>query len=155
MNSEDFKQSVKRLYFNIFLFFFLLLLGSFGLVYIVLNPNFLTFKSEFYENQIAIETINMNDIENGIHMPTGFKVGEGLEQVVVSCTPCHSAKLVTQNRATKEGWLGIIRWMQATQNLWDLGENESVIINYLGTYYAPEKKGRRVNLENVDWYDLE
>ncbi len=84
-----------------------------------------------------------NDIKNGVHLPTGFINGKGLEEVVISCTPCHSAKLVMQNRATKGGWISIIRWMQDTQNLWNLGTNEAVIVNYLSTYYAPNQKGRR------------
>ena len=45
--------------------------------------------------------------------------------------------------------------MQETQNLWDLGKNEDIIVKYLATYYAPEKKGRRQNLTNIEWYVLE
>ncbi|MFY0688439.1 MAG: cytochrome C [Cyclobacteriaceae bacterium] len=79
---------------------------------------------------------------------------EGVEIVAQNCAACHSAKLVTQNRATKEGWLSIIRWMQSTQNLWDLGENEAIILKYLSENYAPQKKGRRTNLESIEWYKL-
>ena len=92
-----------------------------------------------------VEAEDFDKIENGIHLATGFKDDEGLQTVIVSCTPCHSAKLVTQNRANKEGWISIIRWMQETQNLWDLGNNEDVIVNYLAKNYAPEEKGRRDN----------
>jgi len=56
---------------------------------------------------------------------------------------------------SKERWRATIRWMQETQNLWDLGGNEEAIVNYLGTHYAPTQKGRRQNLANIDWYDLE
>ena len=75
--------------------------------------------------------------------------------VITHCTPCHSAELVTQNRMTREGWESTIRWMQETQNLWDLGENEAAILDYLATYYAPEEQGRRPNLEDIEWYELE
>ncbi|MBA6315522.1 monoheme cytochrome C [Cellulophaga baltica] len=97
---------------------------------------------------------DLDKIENGIHVRTGFVEGEGLMLVVQNCTSCHSAKLVTQNRMSKEKWLATIRWMQETQNLWDLGVNEEPILKYLSTYYAPNQIGRRANLENVEWYHL-
>jgi hypothetical protein len=96
-----------------------------------------------------------DQIEDGIHLRTGFRDGEGLMAVVTNCTPCHSARLVTQNRMTREGWEQTIRWMQKTQNLWDLGANEAIILDYLAAHYAPEKKGRRQNLENIEWYELD
>ena len=94
-------------------------------------------------------------IVEGIHSPTGLKAGEGLQLVITNCTGCHSAKLITQNRATKEGWESIIAWMQATQNLWELGDNLDPIISYLAEHYAPEQKGRRLPLQDVEWYELE
>ena len=45
--------------------------------------------------------------------------------------------------------------MQETQNLWDLGANEEAIVNYLATFYASTEKGRRQNLANIEWYNLE
>ena len=98
---------------------------------------------------------DFDKIENGIHIRTGFAEGDGLQLVINNCTSCHSAKLVTQNRMTKEKWLATIRWMQKTQNLWDLEANEEAIVNYLATYYAPFKSGRRKNLEEIEWYELE
>ncbi|MEM9867699.1 MAG: monoheme cytochrome C, partial [Bacteroidota bacterium] len=94
-------------------------------------------------------------IENGIHVATGFVDADGLTEVIQNCTNCHSAKLVTQNRMTKEGWVATIRWMQETQNLWDLGNNEEIIVNYLAANYAPDKKGRRDILTGIEWYALE
>ncbi len=102
------------------------------------------------EDPIALE----EEIRECIHVPTGFIAGEGLQLVIGNCTNCHSAKLVTQNRFTKEGWTNVIRWMQETQGLWDLGSNEEEIVNYLAKHYAPEARGRRKPLE-VEWYDLE
>jgi len=65
--------------------------------------------------------------------------------------------LVTQNRATREGWKEMIIWMQATQGLQDLGENEKPILDYLAKHYAPEELGRRANLnvDEIEWYILE
>lgn len=91
---------------------------------------------------------------DGIHVATGLVFDEGFVQVKASCTSCHSPKLITQNRADREGWKKMIVWMQETQNLWDLGPNEDVILDYLAKHYAPENKGRRANLSNVEWYDL-
>ena len=94
-------------------------------------------------------------VENGIHVRTGLVYAKGFAIVNGTCTACHSAKLVTQNRATRQGWSEMIDWMQETQGLWDLGENEKEILDYLSTYYAPERKGRRANLEAIEWYDLD
>ncbi|MEM9931613.1 MAG: hypothetical protein AAF840_17535 [Bacteroidota bacterium] len=96
-------------------------------------------------------------VENGIHVATGLIYAEGFEIVRGTCTACHSAKLVTQNRATREGWLQMIRWMQATQGLWELGDKEKPILDYLAKHYAPEEVGRRANLDvaAIEWYILE
>ncbi|UTW62488.1 monoheme cytochrome C [bacterium SCSIO 12741] len=95
------------------------------------------------------------EVKEGIHLPTGL-VAEGDYLLVAQhCTPCHSAKLVTQNRMTAEAWTSTIHWMQETQNLWDLGENEALIVAYLSTYYAPEETGRRKPLKVEEWYTLD
>jgi len=94
-------------------------------------------------------------IVDGIHVATGLIADDDYQLVVSNCISCHSSKLITQNRATKAGWQNMIRWMQETQNLWDLGENEEKIVAYLAKNYAPEFKGRRTALENIAWYDLE
>lgn len=96
-----------------------------------------------------------NRIENGIHLRTGLKEDEGLMTVVAHCTACHSAQLVIQNRMNEERWNATIRWMQETQNLWDLGENQKVIVDYLVRNYPPTEKGRRENLKDIEWYALE
>ena len=87
--------------------------------------------------------------------PTVFVEGEHRLLVVANCTGCHSGKLVTQNRATREGWRNMIRWMQETQNLKDLGPDEEKILDYLSTHYAPAKQGRRQNLQVEEWYSLD
>ena len=78
---------------------------------------------------------------------------EGVVIVKAYCTSCHSAKLISQNRATREGWESMIRWMQQTQNLGDLGVNEPIILDYLAEHYSPVRKGRRQALQ-IEWYDL-
>lgn len=95
-------------------------------------------------------------IENGIHIASGLYVDNNFELVRANCTACHSGKLIAQNRATRAGWEQMIRWMQATQGLWDLGNKESRILDYLEKYYAPQEVGRRTNLDiaTVEWYLL-
>lgn len=95
-------------------------------------------------------------VENGIHVRTGLAYDENFQLVSGICTACHSAKLVTQNKATREGWKEMIVWMQETQGLQDLGANEVIVLDYLAEHYAPKAAGRRPNLdvEAIEWYIL-
>jgi len=95
-------------------------------------------------------------VENGIHVQSGLVYANGFEEVRANCTICHSAKLVTQNHASREGWKEIIRWMQKTQGLTDLGAQENIILDYLATNYAPQGTTRRAPLdqESIEWYVL-
>lgn len=99
---------------------------------------------------------DIDKVVDGIHLSTGLAYGEGFEVIRATCTACHSAKLVTQNRATRAGWEQMIRWMQETQGLWDLGKQEPIILDYLARHYAPEEIGRRANLdvEQIEWFML-
>jgi cytochrome c1 len=91
----------------------------------------------------------------GIDMTGGF-VEEGDFQLVrAHCTVCHSSKLVLQNRASREGWQKMIRWMQERHRLWDLGEHEPRILDYLAKHYGPVEQGRRAPIQVKDWYELE
>jgi len=105
---------------------------------------------------IAVDD-DWDKVENGIHLQTGLIYDANFDIVRANCTACHSGKLVAQNRATREGWLQMIRWMQKTQGLWDLGVNEPKILDYLAKNYAPEEVGRRTNIDiaSVKWYILE
>ena len=152
MNENKFLSTIKAL-INVVvgLLFLTLVLGSLGF-----------YINYFYEPEIATAeveaSINSNpepEIVNGIHVATGFKDDQYLDLVITNCTACHSSKLVTQNRATKEGWISMIRWMQETQKLWNLGENEAKIVEYLSKNYAPTKTGRRQPLSNIEWYELD
>lgn len=106
------------------------------------------------QSVIKDHTVANIQIENGIHVPTGLKDGEGLMTVVANCTACHSAQLIIQNRMDEERWNATIRWMQETQNLWELGDQQEVIVNYLVENYPVNSKGRRGKLENIEWYEL-
>lgn len=138
----------------------LLLIIIAGGVYLIRDTHL---KNAAYEATLATQVVEEDDdfneedwdkIENGIHVRTGLKDAEGLMTVVSNCTSCHSAKLLTQNRMSAARWDETIKWMQETQGLWELGGNKEIIINYLVTNYPSKKKGRRLKLENIEWYEL-
>lgn len=109
-------------------------------------------KPELSEPLLAVGSI---DPESQLVVDNGYLL------VKQQCKTCHDLALVTQNYFKREVWLEKIRWMQAEQNLWNLGENEKPILDYLAKYYNPEQKpglksnsGRRQNLE-VEWYRID
>jgi len=145
-------KTVHRLFALLFSFFAIV---GVGLVSYIINPELFDFNPKIETVDIVPIEEDEDRIENGIHVRTGLVDAEGLMTVVNNCTNCHSAKLVTQNRMTAERWDATIKWMQETQNLWDLGKNQEIIVNYLVANYPPISKGRRMALTDIDWYDLE
>jgi hypothetical protein len=78
---------------------------------------------------------------------TGLRKMGDWELVRNNCVSCHSAKLITQQSGTESHWLGLIRWMQAKQNLWQFEpETERRIIAYLAENYPPQEQSRRAAL---------
>ena len=75
---------------------------------------------------------------------SGFVIDQGWQLTNAHCAACHSAKIVTQNRMDRSGWEDTIRLMQAEHGLWDLGEAETAIIDYLTLHYGPAKNTSRV-----------
>lgn len=106
------------------------------------------------DQKVSTDSLALN-MSDSLDEVTGLVIDDALPVVKGNCTGCHSAKLITQNRATREGWKSMIVWMQETQKLWDLGENEDQILDYLAEHYAPVREGRRKSLQNIEWYDLE
>jgi len=109
------------------------------------------------DKRAALLRNDWDRVENGIHIKTGMVFDKNFKHIKSSCLSCHSSKMITQNRANRGGWLQMIRWMQETQNLPDLGEKEAPILDYLAEHYAPEDTGRRPNLDlaSIEWYILE
>ena len=156
--NEKLKLAFQELYRKILLIFTVIAIGAIILVYFMVDPSLSVLRDDEPKTEIVVlpETDDEFDkIENGIHVRTGFVEAPGMMETVQNCTNCHSSKLVIQNRMDEERWKSTIKWMQETQNLWDLGENEEVIINYLVTNYPPRKKGRREVLTDIEWYQLE
>lgn len=131
----------------------LMIIASVLFVVLLITPNELSSETPITEQYFT--EANDDLIENGIHVKTGFIAKDGYQTVVQNCTSCHSSKLVIQNRMNKERWNATIKWMQETQNLWELGGNQEVIVNYLVTNYPPVEKGRRAKLKIENWYELE
>ena len=75
---------------------------------------------------------------------SGLIKNPGWEQVRAHCGGCHSHALVTGQRADRNTWLDIIRWMQQTQNLWLFQPQvETQILDYLSENYPPQPNRRR------------
>ena len=74
---------------------------------------------------------------NSVQPGTGELIADtGWELVNAHCSGCHSLSLVTQNRMSRSNWISIIRWMQKKQGLWELGNNEAIIVDYLEKNYG-------------------
>lgn len=155
MKDQEFQEKIKKAEKTARRAIFFSFIASILLLFSIYYPASLFNKQK--ENNVAYNDIleDEDKIENGIHVRTGLIDADGLMTVVNNCTNCHSAKLVTQNRMNTERWNTTIKWMQETQNLWDLGENQKIIVNYLVTNYPPQAKGRRMNLTDIEWYELE
>ena len=79
--------------------------------------------------------------------PTQLVEAPGVNLVRGHCTGCHSEHLITQNSGSREDWLRTIRWMQQTQNLWQIPPDaEESILNYLAKHYPARTVYRRAPL---------
>jgi hypothetical protein len=75
---------------------------------------------------------------------TGLKMTGDWQLVRANCVGCHSARLITQQSGSESHWLGLIRWMQEKQNLWQFEpETEQKIVSYLAENYPPQADRRR------------
>jgi hypothetical protein len=75
---------------------------------------------------------------------TGLVMDENWQIVAAHCGACHSTRLVTQNRGSRETWLHMIRWMQDSQGLWPFNEpTEKMLLDYLEKNYGPLAASRR------------
>lgn len=75
---------------------------------------------------------------------TGLKIAPGWELVRAHCGGCHSHALITGQRADRDTWLRMIRWMQDSQNLWQFpADTESAILDYLASSYPAREDRRR------------
>lgn len=134
-------------------------------VYILVGTILITFlafkQSKESTPQSALKTQNSYLSDSlTIDSETGLINDTNLMMVKAQCTACHNTQLIQQHRFTREGWKDKIRWMQKNHKLWDLGESEKVVLDYLEKYYSPkmasqEILNRRELLKKIEWYKLE
>ncbi len=82
---------------------------------------------------------------------SGLIIDEGWQLVNAHCGACHALGLVTQNRGDAQHWARLIHWMQEEQGLWELGNAEPTIVEYLARNYGePDTTARREPLK-TEW----
>ena len=130
-------------------------------VFILVGGSYALF---FKKNQVAYVEQSANDtdweeedyeIENGREIGTGLLVDKNWTLIKRHCTQCHTTKIITQNRASREGWASMILWMQETQNLWDLGEDLEGVLDYLARNYGVADEGFSSEMIIQEWYEIE
>jgi hypothetical protein len=125
-----------------------------GLIGISLYFNSFDDKTAFTSPRSPDQTIALDTLKKDPE--TGLVVDKNLYMVKAQCTSCHSSKLIIANRFTRDGWKQKIRWMQEKHNLWDLGETEKQVLDYLEKYYPPGQPiARRAPLKDIKWYKLD
>ena len=103
------------------------------------------------EDESPAESVSVTDLASNevvqLDPDSGLKMTGDWMLVRSNCVPCHSAALITQQRGDAAQWLGMIRWMQAKQNLWQFDpDTEARIVAYLAENYPPEASRRRAAL---------
>jgi len=83
-------------------------------------------------------------LASGAATPADLSKDDGWQLVTAHCSGCHSLQLVTGNRGDRQMWLETIRWMQESQNFWQLDDKtEDQILTYLAKNYPPAEAQRR------------
>lgn len=142
----------KRISYSVWAILGVILIGG---ILIWSLPSLLNERGDEAEVVAALETSD-EEIVDGIDMMSGLIADDGYQIVRQRCTYCHASDLITQNKADYEGWEATIRWMQATQGLPQLGEDEPIILTYLAKNYGPGlNAGRRPLLTDIEWYELD
>ncbi|MCY3883309.1 MAG: hypothetical protein OXG24_00145 [Gammaproteobacteria bacterium] len=94
-----------------------------------------------------------------IDSKSGLKVDENeiWKLVNAHCGSCHSGRLLAQHSLDRSGWLETIRRMQSDENLWDLGDSEAQILDYLSENYGrnESRSDKRVRRAPLDQQPIE
>jgi len=107
-----------------------------------------TFISKLFLGLALIMSFILHAQELEVDELTGLIKSEGWETVRNNCIACHSTKLITQNHGTRNRWIAMIEWMQATQGLQQFdAETQETIVSYLNANYGPKEDARRSSLD--------
>ena len=69
----------------------------------------------------------------------GLPAAPGQEEVFYLCDACHSIRLVTQQRLSRQRWDQLLDWMVEEQGMAELHpEDRGLILDYLTTYYGQD-----------------
>ncbi|MDA1068113.1 MAG: hypothetical protein O3C43_16615 [Verrucomicrobia bacterium] len=82
----------------------------------------------------------LNAEETKTDPATGLIIADNWKLVATHCMLCHSTKGFTAVRLDRNNWEKIIRMMQEKNGLWQLGDIEPKILDYLETNYGLSKE---------------
>jgi hypothetical protein len=69
----------------------------------------------------------------------GLPEAPGREEVFYLCDACHSIRLVTQQRLSRQRWDQLLDWMVEEQGMPELApEDRGLILDYLATHYGQD-----------------
>ncbi|ABV94715.1 conserved hypothetical protein [Dinoroseobacter shibae DFL 12 = DSM 16493] len=67
-------------------------------------------------------------------------VAPGAQITYDYCTACHSEMIIAQQGQTREGWDEILVWMVEDMGMGEIVEEDrDLILDYLATYYNPDR----------------
>lgn len=68
---------------------------------------------------------------------SGLLIDRGYQTVDAYCIGCHTAKMITRRRKTRQQWTAIVHRMQEIDKNWKLTPNtEKTIVDYLSKNYG-------------------
>lgn len=95
----------------------------------------MTFSLLFADSNKTVDK-NETAMKPKIDPDTGLILAKGFDEVASNCLACHNSALITGQKGSRQVWLGIIRWMQDGQGLWEFEPKvEDAILTYLSTNY--------------------
>ena len=69
-----------------------------------------------------------------------FHPAPGAQITYDYCTACHSEMIIAQQGQTREGWDEILVWMVEEMGMGEIYEEDrEAILDYLATYYNPDR----------------
>ncbi len=71
----------------------------------------------------------------------GLPEGEGRDLVEAQCGSCHGLEAVTAQKASKDGWAGIVEYM-LSRGMVASDDEVEVMVNYLAKAFPADAKGK-------------